>query len=476
MPIYTIAGKQVKAPDGMTRAGAVGMMRQRGVLTAGQAEAETLAEGEAPARPETGGVVDEFLIGAGKAFADRSFGLIPNDATAPDSLAAMLGGAAPLVAASFALPGTGLAGIGSQGALAGGLEAIREGSSVGSVAGAGALGGAGTGVGAMASRVASGISRVVRGAAGGRPLLTTATSRAGQSLNRTLRGTGAFGRAEEANQLLINRAGAKALGQQADDLGESVLGQAADDIGDLFEAGIPDAAQIDVTRGRALLDQVDFAGKARVLAGRDGNALAGKQLKPLLADLRAKSSVLKRSNKGDIAEELDFAIDALQDAAETAGGDKAALKLARERWKVLKNLEEISQVVETGNIPAGQLSRRLSRESRKGFGTGFKRGRLQGVSDETQELIGVTRALASDKVPVGSPTASRALQFGPGALALGGLATGDLTPEQAAGLALTGLTPLALGPAAFGVASQTAGRIGAGIGQTGFTAGRQLDQ
>jgi len=459
MPVFTIAGQNVAVDTGISRAGAVDLLRQRGVLTPEQAANEV---GEALQVPETGGAVDEFFIGAGRTFAERSFGLLDSDIEAPDSLAATLGSAAPLVGASFLVPGTGLAGIGSQAALSAGLEGVRQGSSFQSVAQQASLAGAGTGLGNLASRVVSGISRTARGTAGGKPVLTTAKTRFGQAFNRTLRGTGAFSRAEQANQTLINRQAAAALGQQADNLSPGVLGKAADDIGALFEKAVPDNINVNVTKARGLLDDVDFAGKGRILTGRDGTSITGKQWKALQAELRAKSSVLKGSNKADIADELDIAIDAY-DAAVKAQADLPLLKVAREKWKILKNLEEISQVVETGNVPAGQLSRKLARESRKGFGTGFKRGKLSGVEPETATLLDTVKALASDKVPVGSPTASRLLALGPGGVAVGGLATGQLDVQQASALALTGLAPQVLGPLAFGQSVRFAGQLGAGL-------------
>ena len=104
----------------------------------------------------------DILAGARGYASERAPGMTPQ--ASPDTLGGAIGRAAIPVGVSLALPGAGLAGIGLQGAAAAGLEALRTGATAGDVVEAGAFGGAGAGLGSMASRLVSGIGRLVSAA------------------------------------------------------------------------------------------------------------------------------------------------------------------------------------------------------------------------------------------------------------------------------------------------------------------------
>ena len=131
-----------------------------------------------------------------------------------------------------------------------------------------------------------------------------------------------------------------------------------------------------------------------------------------------------------------------------AGGDQKILIEANKRWNVLSTLKEIDQVVKQGNVPAGQLVTKFRRTNKKGL-SGFLKGKGTGI-DDVDDLADVAAIIAGDPTPIGSETASRVGLYGPGTLALIGVATGDLSPEQAIAIAALPLAAQAIGPAAFG--------------------------
>lgn len=456
MPEYEIAGQRVRVADGVSYAGAVDLARQRGVID--QQEA-LQALGQAEIRPEAGGVLNQALLGAGKAFSDRSFGLFPSDVPAPEGAAATIGGIAPAVLAAFAVP----ASIPAQAAGAAAFEALSDESSPLSILFAGGGAAAGAAAGKLATKWISGVKNIAAARAMNRPLTTTSKSMLGRQFARSVKGAGAFSGVDDANQRLINRAAAKAILQNADEITPQVLEDGANAIGKLYQQAIPDTITPDMSAARAIVEGIPdsvLPGKAKMLANLASNT--GKGLKDADALMRDKAITLARSQAAQWADELYLAREALESAAEKAGADIPLLREAGKRWNVFRSLEEIGGVVKTGNVPAGQLVDKFRRMGKKGL-AGFIRGKGSGV-DQVDELAAIARTLAADPVPIGSETASRIFMGGPGVVALGGLATGQLDPTEAALLAATGLAPSALGPAAFGQASNLAIRGLAGGG------------
>jgi len=454
-------GDQVfEAPN---RGAAVDMAIQAGALTPQQAE-EMLTG--SVTQPETGGKIDEFLIGAGKAYADRSFGLVDNAVDAPPGMAAGLGGAAPLVAASF-LAGPSVAG---QAFAASGLEAIREDSDPLSIMLQGGMGGAGAAAGQMAQRMISGISRVLANMGSGKPLTTTVQSFAGKQFARTVKGSGAFSRIDDFNQKLVNQAVGKALKVgPVRSITPEVIEQGAQNIGQLYDDVfrlLPD--QVPMTQAAQIIDDIPAAvlpRKAKLLSLlNSGTKQAAKDADSLMRDL---IPTLKSSNAAQWADELGQARKAIPFPDEA----KALLAEANKRWNVLKSVEELSRntMIRGGNVPASQLVGKFTRSGKKGL-SGFTRGKSSGVS-EVDDLANLISTLAADPVPIGSETFSRAAMFGPSALALGGFVSGQLDEEQALALAASGAIPTALGPAAFG---KSLGALNVLAGSGAAAAGREL--
>ena len=109
MPTFRLKDHSiVNVPEGLSKGGAQDWLIQQGHSP------ENV--GLAVSGPETGGALDEFLIGAGHFFSERIPGL-DSETAPPEGLASTLGQMAPAVAASFAVPGSGLAGVAARNVL-----------------------------------------------------------------------------------------------------------------------------------------------------------------------------------------------------------------------------------------------------------------------------------------------------------------------------------------------------------------------
>lgn len=199
----------------------------------------------------------------------------------------------------------------------------------------------------------------------------------------------------QANQTAINRGGARAIGQNADDLSAPVLAKASDDLGMIFDEikslhgkpikignRVADAAD-EVIQQQSQLQQslrdnavISLANDARRLAGLksaiSGNAYQANRAK--LSDRMATAFASGESQAGHAYKKL---LSALDDTAEeslrNAGHEQLArdLRAVRPLWANLKILEKGS-VVEGGNLNAKKLANALAAANPKKY----KEGRM----------------------------------------------------------------------------------------------------
>ena len=467
--------QQVQVPDGLSRGGVQDWLIQQG--------ASPESVGLTTEQAETGGAFNEFLIGAGETFSDLIPGL-RNDIRAPDTLAADIGRVAPVAAvgigAGFAAP-AGLAAVATQGAVAGAFGAGREIAKAErtgerfdtvSVITDAAIAAATQGAFNVASRFISGGVRQGRAfatrqpigfprGAGGGPPGSLATGAA-----RTVRGGGGLAAADAVNRRAINFAGARALGLPDDvarataGFGEDTLTQARKFLNIRYAAAAP-TEKVAVGNAKKLLNEVVEAGLRdpniddvlRVIGER--TTIDASHWQGIQRALRDASSATRRNPSfAPWARRVDQAISSLDEAAAAAGGDKALLAQANQQYKLLATFEETAALVETGQLPAGQVLRSLGRDSFKGFG---RRALAEGgeaaknIDPQIKEFIDILKTVAqfTRESAGGSATAGRLLRFGGGSGAVAG-AVGGGVPGAAVGF-LAGLAgPPAVGTAALG--------------------------
>jgi len=486
--------QQVQVPDGLSKGGVQDWLIQQGATP----EMVGLPANQGA---ETGGFFGEIAIGAGETLTDlmgenlrNLFGL-ENDIRGPETFATDLGRASPAVAAAVALPfaapalATGLPAVAAQAGVAGLFGAAREKSraertgqdfDLGAVGVDVALAGATQGAAGLIGRFMSGRSALREAAKARTPIgLPKGTSQLGRSAAQTIRGSGGLSAADDVNRAAINFDTARALGfaddvaASIDEFDEVVFGQARRGIeatydlaaptskvavgkikpilADLVERGLPEgdiSKILKIIGNRTTINPAEWQGIQRTLRGVATRT--GKN--PIFSGLRGN---------------VDEAIDLLDDAAAASGGDKALLAQANTRFKLLETLEEIPAVVETGQIPAGQLVRKLARENFKGIGkravaeTGKIRDpALQRLVQTAKTIARFTRETAG-----GSATAGRLLRFGPAATAVRTVA------GAAAGGSAAGVPGALAGAAAAGVGPPVVGR---GLFATGVSAGERF--
>lgn len=448
-------------PDNMTLGGLLDAMVQGGSVTALEA-AEMLGQKQ---ESVTSGGMEDFLVGAGEFFADRSFGLVDNSVRAPDTLSANLGRAAPLIIGSFALPGLGAKGVAAQGALGAGAEAIREGSSMSSITGQGALSAVGTGIGQLASSVVKGI-----GQAGANSIRQTLGTKFGSDFVRRVEAGisagGGFDFLKRSAQKALNRSGAASIGEKATELTPKVLLRAATRIGKEFDRLLPDDKVFDLSATKAGLDELGtkITGKLRTLANNidDAGQSSGGNLKNIRTTLQQKISALRGQND-DLADELSDVADALMSEIEDQITDPFAFRVAREQWKNLRLIEGLPNVRRFGNLTAGQANAAFARQS--GYGTSFLRD-TGTVLPATQNMFNQVRSMEVLAEIVGDSGTATRLAALAGIGATGGyLMEGDLEGASK-GLAL-GLAPLALGRVDVALANRTLGAASPAAGRLG---------
>ena len=484
-------------PDGLSRGGVQDWLMQQGA----SAESVGLTQQQA----ETGGAFNEFLIGAGETLSDLIPGL-RNDIRAPDTLAANVGRVAPVAAAGigagFAVP-LGVGAVAAQAGIAGAFgtgrelaKAERTGEQFNliNVITDSAIAAATQGAFNVASRFVSGARRTgqaaatrqpigfPRGAGGGPPgNLATGTG-------RLVRGGGGLDIADAVNRRAVNFAGARALGLPDDiargvrAFGEDTLTEARKFLNIRYAGAAPTEA-VAVGNAKEILNEVveaglrdpDIASVLRVIG--ESNFIPANAWQGIQRALRDAASATRRNPSfAPWARRVDDAISALDEGAAAAGGNKALLTEANQQYKLLATFEETAALVETGQIPAGQVLRALGRDTFKGFGRrALAEGgeAAKGINPAIRDFINVLKPVAkfTRESAGGSATAGRLLRFGGGGGAGVGAVVGGGVPGAAIGL-LAGLAlPPALGTAALGagggvlsrfagpVAAQSAGRF-----------------
>ena len=494
--------QQVQVPDGLSRGGVADWLMQQGATP----EMVGLPPNTGP---ETGGFLNEMLIGTGETLTDLMgenlrdlFGL-RNDIRAPDTLAADLGRAVPAVGAAVALPfaapalATGLPAVAAQGGIAGLFAAGREKAkadrtgqdfNLGAVGVDTALAAVTQGAAGIVGRFLSGRSALAQAAKTNQPIgLPAGTSNLGRSTAQTIRGSGGLSAADDVNRNAINFDTAKALGfsddvaATIDEFDETVFGQARRAIEATYDAAAPTSA-VDVTKLKPILADLaerglpdgDLANIVKMIGKRttiEANEWQGIQ--------RALRGVATRTGRnpvfGGLKSTVDEGVAALDEAAAAAGGNKQLLSEANTRFKLLSTLEEIPAVVDTGQIPATQLLRKLSRENFKGIGTRAVAETGKVADPALRQLVQTAKTIArfTRETAGGSATAGRQFRFGPASklvrtvagAAAGGTAAG--IPGAAAGAAASAAAPGIVGKGLFGSATTATERfLGPAAAQT----------
>lgn len=445
------SGKIVEVPDGLNSEQARSYLLRNGA---------TFEEvGLEPYPMDPMGAAERFGLGFGKFFADR----IPGMQSGPEvpGLAGKLGEAAPAVVASLMVPGSGLTGILSQGALAGSLEAARKGSTVGSIGSQTLLAGAGTALGDMAGRVISGIGRAAKAARGGTYLDTT--SEALRTVSSTAMGDRWI---RNLNRKALASKAAASFGQQADNVGAEVLNKGAAELSERFRELVPKDAVIDLSDAVGALQQIDNLGPAvQRLIPKNPAAATGSEWQALRRAVAEKARYAIRDAPGS---EMDWSLadDLIEEAAEKALGPgfTEPFRVVREQWKNLKLIEGLGSVKKgLDYFTPRELANRLG--SPGGYGTSYMRDTGK-VLPETQQLFDIARQAVKDAAAEAPNTMSGTRAAIAGGLAAAGSAvTGNPVPL---GLFATGMGLGALG----GVAS--VGRPMAAAGATGAITATQL--
>lgn len=403
------------------------------------------------------------------------------DAPLLNSGAGMTGSIIGGVAASapaMMIPGANtLVGSTAVGATLGALNPVVEGESRLSNAGVGAVGGAaGYGIGKAVGRaitpaetsISSSQSRVLEkgkdlgmkatpGAATGSTGLRQIEASA-ESLPVT---SGPFSALKQNNQTVLNRAAAKAIGENADAITDDVLNAARTRIGNEF-AKVEAIPSIPVgTPVQNKLASIEFKYRGlldKPLAQYDvvddiyrnlGGDITGKQYNTWQSQLRQIAQDQFTRGKPKIGFAIFEVKDALDDAASSvmSARERMAFQQARQQWKNLVMLETGNVVNEqTGNVSGGLLKNVLSRKDKHGF-------RLGGNASDLYDATRFYKAFPGIVGDSGTATRSFLPHLGSTMLAGGGLGAaggvyGEYNPTVGAGLGA--LAPLALALAARG--------------------------
>jgi len=284
---------------------------------------------------------------------------------------------------------------------------------------AGAAGGAaGAGAGQLLARVlkpagagAPAVSKEVMDAAGRigykpTPAQITQNAFLGNLENFFSKNPGSAGTMQavaEANQSALNRAGAKAMGETSEDLGETAFAAAKSRIGNEFTrlSGVTKPQLGDDFLNS--LGKIDAANKARgPFANKSVDGLIDKGL-----DLAAKGNVSGQAYKEirtELANQAQAAfkggdattgaayksvVQALDDAAKGSltAADKKAWDTARQQWSAFKTLSK-GNVAEAGNISAPRVAS-VVRRNGDGLRTGAAQGELADIARLGEAFKGV---------------------------------------------------------------------------------------
>jgi hypothetical protein len=306
-----------------------------------------------------------------------------------------LGEAAPMMAFPIGGGGGALATVGRSALAGGATEALKIGTAE-ERAKRGAIGALGGGVGAGLGIVAGRVLKPAGQAAGASDEALEAASRIGYQPtagersgnmamrnfeNYLARSPGSSRRMQtvaDANQSAINRAAARAMGENADDLGERVFASAKDRIGGEFERlsqvtkpnvgsddfmrALVDVDSANIARGpyanKSIATEVD---KALELAAK-GN-VSGTAYKEIRSEIASAANSAFKSGDSTLGQSLNTIRDALDDAAKSSlnKADKQAWDQARKQWQAYKLLSK-GNVAEGGNVSAARLASVVRRD------------------------------------------------------------------------------------------------------------------
>lgn len=215
--------------------------------------------------------------------------------------------------------------------------------------------------------------------------------------------SGAMQANQAANQTALNRAAAKAMGQNADDLSEGAFATAKDAIGkefqrlqDVTKPKIGDdflktLATIDaenVARGPFRSKPVDsLIDKSLDLAQK--GELSGKAYKEIRTQLSNESQSAFKGGDATLGQAYKAVRKALDDAAKSSlsEADQKAWDATRAQWMAYKELTR-GNVAEAGNVSAARLASGLRRGG-DSFRTGKMSGELADIARIGEAMKGV---------------------------------------------------------------------------------------
>lgn len=211
----------------------------------------------------------------------------------------------------------------------------------------------------------------------------------------------------DANQTALNRAAAKAMGENADDLGEKVFAAAKERIGDEFtrlqQITTPDAGTPEFMSALVKVDSANVARRSyanpKITTEVDKAlelAASGKITGTAYKEIRSQisSSADEAFNAGDatLGQALKTIRSALDDAAKgsLAPPERKAWDTTRKQWQAYKTLSK-SNVAEGGNVSAARLASSVRRDM-----PDFRAG---GVNGELGDIARIGEAFKSVSNP-----------------------------------------------------------------------------
>jgi hypothetical protein len=214
--------------------------------------------------------------------------------------------------------------------------------------------------------------------------------------NYLSRSPGSAGRMQavnEGNQRAINSAAARAMGQNADELGEGVMNAARTELGAEFQR-LQQITGPDMARPQFMqaLVNIDTANVARgpfaseritrlVDQGLDLAAMgrvSGRAYREIHTELANASTAAFRSGDATVGQALRTVREGLDDAARASLGpaDRQAWDTVRQQWDAYKVLVK-GNTVEAGNVSPARVASKLRGDPR--FRTGQRNGELADV-------------------------------------------------------------------------------------------------
>jgi len=213
--------------------------------------------------------------------------------------------------------------------------------------------------------------------------------------------TGAPGvKQAEHNAVLMNQKAARAIGEDAADVGTVTLETATENIGKRFDEVLEG---VEVPASPELLQEItDTVGNRRAWARMSKEIAANdyvmtgeqaKKVRRMLSDYRKSADPINRGYAEDAMESFDKALDG-------SNLDQEKFKIARQQWKNLKLLESPGVVDDLGNVNERALLSRIS--SKAGYGAGVgKSNQTDNLLPETREMVELSRGLTQiqSKIP-----------------------------------------------------------------------------